>query len=156
VAGELSEYVAAAAPDTIVLDADGSGVGSREVLGADGTTQVVTVLTRPPAAPGAVAVRWARGVNGAAALQVATQLAVANNMNLVVAPGGGRRGAAMAAGLARRGIAASDGPLPAGALLVAAADDGSDGAHLTVLAGSNEGSDDLDQWVEALDERRIL
>jgi hypothetical protein len=172
VAGELPGYVAAATPDTIVLGAGvpgsgmpGSGMpgsgapdagGSfRAVLGADGTTQLVTVLRPPPAAPGSVAVRWARGANGEAAVQVATQLAVANRLNLVIVPGGGRR-AAVAAGLTRRGVTASDGPLLPGALLVAASDDGCEDAHLAVLAGSKEGSDDLDQWVQALDERRIL
>jgi Kef-type K+ transport system membrane component KefB len=151
VTAELPGYVAAAAPDTIVL---GPGRNSPELLGADGTTQLVMVLGGLPEAPDTVAVRWARGLEGAAALQVAAQLAVANRLHLVMTPGGGRRAAA-AADLTRRGIAASDGPPPAGALLVAAADDGSEGAHLAVLAGSKEGSDDLDQWAPALDGSRI-
>ncbi len=72
----------------------------------------------------------------------------------MVTPGGGRR-ASVAADLAKRGLAASDGPTPAGALLVAAAEDtvatkDGGGPHLAVLAGSKEGSDDMDQWVEAL------
>jgi Kef-type K+ transport system membrane component KefB len=149
VAAELAGYVAAAVPDTIVRDPAG---GSCEALGADGTTQLVTVLRRPPESPDTVGVRLARGGNGEAALQVAAQLAVANQLNLVVIPGGGRR-AALAADMRRRGVRASDGPLPDGALLVAAADDGDD-AHLAVLAGSKEGSDDLDQWVQALGGRR--
>jgi Kef-type K+ transport system membrane component KefB len=150
VTAELPGYVAAAAPDTIVLRA---GRNSRELLGADGTTQLVTVLGDLPETPDTVAVRWARGPHGAAALQVAAQLAVANGLHLLITPGGGRRAAA-AADLTRRGIAASDGPPPAGALLVAAADDGED-AHLAVLAGSKEGSDDLEQWVQALDGSRM-
>ena len=150
VAGELSEYVAAAAPDTIVLGQNGV---SRADLGADGSTQLVTVLGPPPAAPGAVAVRWARGADGAAAVQVAAQLAVAGQLSLIVAPGGGRR-ATVAASLARHGVPASDGPPPDGALLVGPAGDA--GAHLSVVAGSREASDDMDQWVAALDERRIL
>jgi Kef-type K+ transport system membrane component KefB len=152
ITGELPGYVAAAAPDTIVLGPDGT---SRAALGAGGTTQLVTVLGRPPQAPGAVAVRWARGADGAAAVQVAAQLAVAGQLSLVVAPGGGRR-ASVAAALARHGVAATDGPAPDGALLVAAAGDGGGDVHLAVVAGSKEGSDDLDQWVEALEERRIL
>ncbi len=151
VAGELPGYVAAAEPDTIVAGSNGV---PRPELGADGTTQIVTVLRDPPDAPAAVAVRWARGAHGDAALQVGTQLAVAYRLNLVVTPGGGRR-ASVAADLAKRGLAASDGPTPAGALLVAAAEDtvatkDGGGPHLAVLAGSKEGSDDMDQWVEAL------
>jgi hypothetical protein len=38
---------------------------------------------------------------------------------------------------------------------VAAAGSGSD-AHLTVVAGNKEGSDDLDQWVQTLDRSRML
>ena len=147
VAGELPAYVAGAEPDTIVQGLNGN---SRDTLGADGTTQLVTVLRALPEAPSAVAVRWARGPNGAAALQVAAQLAVANRLDLVITAVGGRRGS-VAADLARRGIAASDGPPPAGALLVAAADDTGAEAHLAVCAGSKEGSDDLDFWIEALD-----
>jgi hypothetical protein len=85
---------------------------------------------------------------------VATLLAVANQLSLVLTPGGGRA-AAVAAGLARRGLAACAGPPPPGALLVAAAGSGGD-AHLTVVAGNKEGSDDLDQWVQTLDRSRML
>jgi Kef-type K+ transport system membrane component KefB len=149
ITAELPGYVAAAGPDTIVRDSAG---GPGEVLGAGGTTQVVTVLRRPPESPGTVGVRWARGGNGEAALQVGAQLAVANQLDLVLVPGGGRR-AALAADLSRRGVRASDGPLPDGALLVAAAGDGDD-AHLSVLAGSRESSDDLDEWAQALGGKR--
>jgi len=151
VTAELPGYVAAAAPDTIVL---GPSRNAREALGTDGTTQLVTVLGELPEAPNTVAVRWTRGLHGAAALQVAAQLAVANQLGLVITPGGGRSSSA-AADLTRRGVAASDGPPPAGALLVAAADDGGEDVHLAVLAGSKEGSDDLDQWVQALDGSRM-
>jgi len=67
----------------------------------------------------------------------------------VLTPGGGRA-ATVAAGLAKRGLPACAGPPPPGSLLVAAAGPGSD-AHLAVVAGSKEGSDDLDQWVRTLD-----
>ncbi len=153
VAGELPGYLAAAEPDTIVAGLNGA---LRPELGTGGTTQIVTVLRDLPGAPTAVAVRWARGSDGDAALQVGTQLAVANRLNLVVTPGGGRR-ASVAADLAKRGIAASDGPGPAGSLLVAAAGDAvasegrGDRPHLAVLAGSKEGSDDMDRWVETLE-----
>jgi hypothetical protein len=151
IAAELPGYVAAAKPDTIVL---GPGGTPRETLAADGTVQLVTVLRSLPEAPGAVAVRWTRGEGGAAALQVAAQLAVANRLKLVISPGGGRR-AGLAAELTRDGIAASDGPPPAGAIVVAAAAD-SDEAHLAVLAGTREDGSDLDQWVRDLDKSRLI
>ena len=150
VAAELPGYVGAAEPDTIVLR---PGSAPPEALTADGATQLVTLLREPPATPSAVAAQWARGANGAATVQVGAQLAVTGRLNLVLSPPGGRR-AGLAAGLARRGIPATDGPPPDGALLVAAAGTG-DGAHLTVLAGTREGSDDLGQWVQALEGSRL-
>ena len=152
IAAELPGYVAAAEPDTIVL---GPGGTARETLAADGTVQLVTVLRSLPEAPGAVAVLWTRGEGGAAAVQVAAQLSVADRLKLVISPGGGRR-AGLAAELTRDGIAASDGPPPAGAIIVAAAADSSGDAHLAVLAGTREASDDLDQWVQDLDRSRLI
>ena len=73
----------------------------------------------------------------------------------LISPGGGRR-AGLAAELTKDGIAASDGPPPAGAVVVAAAADSSSDAHITVLAGTREGSDDLDQWVQDLDRSRLI
>jgi K+:H+ antiporter len=144
---ELPGYVAAAEPDTIVL---GPGGTSRETLAADGAVQLVTVLRSLPDAPAAIAVWWTRGESGAAAVQVATQLAVAHRLKLVISPAGGRR-AGLATGLTRDGIAASDGPPPSGSIVVAAAaDDGGD-PHLTVQVGTRETSDDPDQWVQDLD-----
>ena len=152
IAAELPGYVAAAKPDTIVL---GPGGTSRETLAADGTIQLVTVLRSLPEAPGAVAVLWTRGEGGAAAVHVAAQLSVADRLKLVISPGGGRR-AGLAAELTRNGIAASDGPPPAGAIIVAAAADSSADAHLAVLGGTREASDDLDQWVQDLDRSRLI
>ena len=151
IAAELPGYVAAAEPDTIVL---GPGGTSRGTLAADGAVQLVTVLRSLPEPPGAVAVLWTRGKDGAAAVQVAAQLAVADRRKLVISPGGGRR-AGLAAELTKDGIAASDGPPPAGAVVVAAADSSGD-AHIAVLAGTREGSDDLDQWVQDLDRSRLI
>jgi Kef-type K+ transport system membrane component KefB len=151
IAAELPGYVAAAEPDTIVL---GPGGAPHEPLAADGAVQLVTVLRSLPAAPGAVAVLWARGAGGEAAVRVAAQLAVADRLKLVISPGGGRR-AGLAAELARDGIAASDGPLPAGAIVVTPAADRDD-AHIAVLAGTREGSDDLNQWVQDLDRSRLI
>jgi hypothetical protein len=113
IAAELSGYVAAAEPDTIVL---GPGGTSRETLAADGAVQLVTVLRSLPEAPSAVVALWTRGEGGAAAVLVAAQLAVADRLKLVISPAGGRR-AGLAAELTRDGIAASDGPPPAGQLL---------------------------------------
>ena len=152
IAAELPGYLAAAAPDTIVL---GPGGTSRETLAAQGAVQLVTVLRSLPEAPAAVAVLWTPGESGAAAVQVATQLAVADRLKLVISPAGGRP-ADLAAELTRDGIAASDGPPPARAIVVAAAADSSGDAHLTVLAGSREDCGDLDRWVKNLDRRRLI
>ena len=152
IAADLPGYLAAAAPDTIVL---GPGGTSRETLAAQGAVQLVTVLRSLPEAPAAVAVLWTPGESGAAAVQVAAQLAVADRLKLVISPAGGRP-ADLAAELTRDGIAASDGPPPARAIVVAAAADSSGDPHLTVLAGSREDCGDLDQWVKNLDRRRLI
>jgi len=138
--------VAAAEPDTIVL---GPGRTIRETLAADGAVQLVTVLRRMPEAPSAVATLWTPGERGAAAVLVAAQLAVADRLKLVISPPGGRS-ADLAAELTRDGIAASDGPPPAGATVVAASADSGGDAHLTVLAGTRQAGGDLDQWVKDL------
>ncbi len=151
IATELSDYVATVKPDTIVLGPTGL---FRETLAVDGTVQLVTVLRSLPDTPAAVAVLRTRGESGAAAVQVAAQLAVADQMRLVISPAGGRR-AGLAAGLTRDGIAASDGPPPSGSIVVAAAADHGD-PHLLVRAGIREGSDDLDQWVQDLDTSRLI
>ena len=87
IAAELPGYLAAAAPDTIVL---GPGGTSRETLAAQGAVRLVTVLRSLPEAPAAVAVLWTPGESGAAAVQVAAQLAVADRLKLVISPAGGR------------------------------------------------------------------
>jgi Kef-type K+ transport system membrane component KefB len=152
ITAELPGYVAAAEPDTIVL---GPGGTFRETLAADTTVQLVTVLRSPPEVPSAVAVLWTRGEAGAAAVLVAAQLAVADRLKLMISPAGGRR-ASLAAELTRDGIAASDGPPPSGAIVVAAAADSTGDVHLTVRAGTREASDDLDQWVQDLDKSRLI
>jgi Kef-type K+ transport system membrane component KefB len=152
IAAELPGYAAAAEPDTIVL---GPGSPIRETLAADGAVQLITVLRPLPEAPGAVAALWTRWEDGAAAVLVAAQLAVADRLKLVISPAGGRR-ASLAAGLTRDGIAASDGPPPSGAIVVAAAADSSGDAHLTVRAGTREASDDLDQRIQDLDRSSLI
>jgi hypothetical protein len=85
-----------------------------------------------------VAVYSGHGADAAAALNVATQLAAARHLPLVLAGADGRRGRSGLADLTQRGIQASSGPPPADALIVAGEDGAATGAHLTVRAGSGE------------------
>jgi Kef-type K+ transport system membrane component KefB len=156
VRAELPGYVAAARPGTVVLRPGG---GRQDALGADGTTQLVYVLRPLPPDAGAAVARLARGSDGDAAVQVAAQLSVAGGLDLVLAPSG-RPATSIAANLRKRGLRVRTGAEPAGGILIAAADAGvadgheppaSDGAHLAVVAGTNEASDDMDHWVQALD-----
>jgi hypothetical protein len=143
VAGELSAYVVAAEPDTIVLDSrhDAYEDQAYTAIRADGRTRLVTASGPVPEAPSAVAVYSGHGADAAAALNVATQLAAARHLPLVLAGGDGRRSRSGVADLTHRGIQASTGPPPEGALLVVG-DDGATAvateAHLTVRAGSTE------------------
>src|SRR5215472_7637569 len=161
VAAELPGYVAAADPGTVVLRA---GSGEQGSLHADGSTQLVYLLRALPSAPTAVAVRAARGADSEAAVQVAAQVAVASGLDLLLTPAG-RTTASLAADLGKRGLRATAGAEPAGAIVVipAAELDQPDGqepaagwsrggdVHLAVVAGTNEASDDMDHWVRALD-----
>ena len=161
VSAELPGYVAAADPGTVVLR---PGSGPVEALGANGATQLVYVLRPLPAAPAAAVVRWARGADGEAAVQVAAQLSVASGLDLVVTPSG-RQATSVAADLRKRGLPARSGTEPAGGIVVApvsgleqadgheppAAGGHDSDVHLAVVAGTNEASDDMDQWVQALD-----
>ena len=169
VSAELPAFIAAAEPDTIVLRHGSTDQGT---LSADGATQLVYVMRPMPAAPPAAVARWTRTADGEAAVQVAAQLSVASGVDLVLTPAG-RPGASLAASLVKRGLAARAGAQPAGAIVVAPADGvtgiaasaagnasaaGSATAtgsvsdvHLAVVAGTNEASDDMDQWVQALD-----
>lgn len=189
VAAELPGYIAAADPDTVVLH---QGVAPLSDLSDGGKAQLVVLIKPLPEAPAAAVARLAKGADTEAALQVATQLAVADGLDLVLVPPG-RTATARVGDLGKRGIVARAGTEPAGSLLVAPADlalgvpvaaavgavatitgvNGSDGAaeaaqasdgdensgmalsdgdiHIAVVAGSNEASDDMDQWVEALD-----
>jgi Kef-type K+ transport system membrane component KefB len=143
VAGELSAYVTAADPDTIVLDSSHDPYEDQAyaAIRTDGRTRLVTASGPIPDAPTAVAVCAGHGADAAAALNVATQLAAARHLPLVLTGADGRRTRSGLAELTHRGIRASSGPPPDGALLVT----GEDGAapvtavaHLTVRAGSAE------------------
>jgi hypothetical protein len=141
VAGELPGYVAAAEPDTIVLGADhpAGQDDAYAAIRADGRTRLVTAGGSPPGAPGAVAVYPGHGPDGAAARDVATQLAAARHLQLVLAGPEGRRSRSGVAELNHRGIQASSGPPPEGSLVVAGEDGGAAAeVHLTVRAGSGE------------------
>ena len=144
---ELSDYLLAADPQTVVL---AGGTGPAGVLSSGGATQVVEVLRPLPAAPAAVAVRLARGPDGDAAVQVGAQLAKSSGLGLVLTPAG-RSASALAADLSKRGIRATAGSEPDGAIVVGPAGEGAGGVHVAVVVGSSEASDDLDQWTGALD-----
>jgi Kef-type K+ transport system membrane component KefB len=142
VAGELSAYVMAAEPDTIVLDSGHAAYEDQAyaAIRADGRTRLITASGPVPDAPSAVAVYSGHGGDASAALNVATQLAAARHLRLVLVGADGRRGRSGLADLTHRGIQASSGPPPEGALLVAGEDGAAAaaGAHLTVRAGSAE------------------
>ena len=143
VVGELSAYVMAAEPDTIVLDSghDAYEDQAYAAIRAEVRTRLITVSGPVPDAPSAVAVCSGHGGDAAAALNVATQLAAARHLPLVLAGADGRRGRSGVADLTHRGIRASSGPPPDGALLVTGEDGAgaiTAGAHLTVRAGSSE------------------
>jgi hypothetical protein len=109
---------------------------------------VYVLRSLPAAAPAAVA-RWVRSADGDAAVQVAAQLSVAGGLDLVLAPAG-KAGTSLVADLTKRGLAARVGEPPPGAIVVGPAEDDGE-VHLTVVAGTKEASDDMDQWVHALD-----
>jgi Kef-type K+ transport system membrane component KefB len=143
VVGELSAYVMAAQPDTIVLDAGHESYEDTAyaAIRSDGRTRLVTVSGPVPSLPSAVAVYSGHGGDAAAALNVAAQLAAARHLSLVLTGAEGRRGRSELAELTHQGIQARSGPPPEGALLVIGEDGAAavaGGAHLTVRAGSSE------------------
>jgi len=147
VAGELAGYVAAAEPDTLVLDSghDPREDQAYESIRADGRTRLVSSRAPGPGAPSAVAVYAGHGPDAAAALDVAAHLATARHLDLVLAGGEGRRIRGDVAELISKGILASSGPPPEGSLLVASEEGAAavvTGVHLTVRAGSSEDIDD--------------
>jgi Kef-type K+ transport system membrane component KefB len=145
VPGELSAYVAAAEPDTIVFDAghDPFEAQAYAAIRADSRTRLIVASGPWPTAPSAVAAYTGHGGDASAALSVATQLAAARHLPLVLSGGAGRRNRSGAAELARRGIQVSSGPPPEGSLIVVGEDGAPDAvAHLTVRAGSSEDIED--------------
>jgi len=165
VAVEFPGYITAADPDTIVLH---RGAASPADLSPGAKAQVV-LLNRPlPAHPAAAVAYCTRGADSDAAVQVAAKLAVTGGVGLVLTPPG-RQAGSRVSDLVKRGLPASAGTAPYGSVVVGAADlpvangsslagedNGDIDLHIAVVAGSNEASDDMDQWVEALDGQKLL
>ncbi|MDR2985111.1 MAG: cation:proton antiporter [Nocardiopsaceae bacterium] len=160
VRAELPGYVAAANPGTVVLRG-----GQSDALGAYGATQLVYLLRTLPAEPGAAVARVTRGPDGDAAVQVAAQLSVGSGLDLVLTPSG-RAATSVAESLSNRGLRVRAGNEPADGIVIApvagtdadspetvTADGRVGDVHLAVVAGTSEASDDMDNWVEALDLR---
>ncbi len=178
VAAELPGYISAADPDTIVLC---RGAASPGELSPNAKAQVVMLSKPLPERPSAAVAYCTRGPDSDAALQVAAKLAVTDRIGLMLTPSGrpangrvadlAKRGLTATTGTPPAGSVVV-GPadllaLPAGANAMvpepraaapAAAgtrsvrhDSGDVDLHVAVIAGSNEASDDMDQWVEALD-----
>jgi K+:H+ antiporter len=142
VPGELPGYTAAVEPDTIVLGAahDPRLAEAYAAIRADGRARVVIAPAPLPGVPSAVTVRPGPGAHGSAALDVATRLAAARHLPLVLTGPDGRRSRGGVVELSQRGIRASSGPPPEGALVVAAQNGAATaaGVHLAVQAGTNE------------------
>jgi len=147
VSGELAAYIAAAEPDTLVLDTghDASQDLAYVAIRAEGRTRLVSSRAPGPSEPSAIAVYAGHGPDAAAALDVAAHLASARHLDLVLVGGEGRRSRSDVAELTSKGIHASSGPPPEGSLLIASEEGAAavvTGVHLTVRAGSSEDIDD--------------
>jgi Kef-type K+ transport system membrane component KefB len=147
VPGELASYVAAAEPDTLVLDYGHEAYEDQAyaAIRAESRTRLVSSRAPGPTEPSAVSVYAGHGANAAAALDVAAHLATARHLELVLVGGEGRRIRSDVAELTSRGIHASSGPPPEGSLLVASEEGAAavvTGVHLTVRAGSGEDIED--------------
>ena len=150
-AGELASYVAAAEPDTLVLDYahEADEDLAYEAIRADSRTRLVSSRAPGPTEPSAVSVYSGHGADAAAALDVAAHLATARNLDLVLVGGEGRRSRGDVAELTSKGIHASSGPPPEGSLLVASEEGAAavvTGVHLTVRAGSGEDIEDRPEF----------
>ncbi|HET7018916.1 MAG TPA: cation:proton antiporter [Streptosporangiaceae bacterium] len=180
VAAELPGYVGAADPDKIVMYRDAAPISELSNEGRVQIVVLVKPLPEAPTAAVAQWVRGAdsdAALQVAGELSVAWHLDLvltpAGRQTTTRASDLTKRGLAATVGDSPDGsvvVGPADALLavPAGAVAEAAAADGSDpvadlnGAapigsdgvvdvHIAVVAGSNEASDDMDQWVEALD-----
>jgi Kef-type K+ transport system membrane component KefB len=137
-AADLTRHVLTADPDLVVLP---TGVALRP---DDLLPRLVVRRPDGPAVPTAVAIRPAPGADGAAALQVAAQIATSRGLSLVLAGGHGRRERGTVAELVRHGIDVIAGEVPEGALVVGT--EGDLDAHLVVHGRPDEAGDDIDSW----------
>jgi hypothetical protein len=150
-AGELASYVAAAEPDTLVLDYahEADEDLAYEAIRSDSRTRLVSSRAPGPTEPSAVSVYSGHGADAAAALDVAAHLATARNLDLVLVGSEGRRIRSEVADLTSKGIHVSSGPPPEGSLLVASEEGAAavvTGVHLTVRAGSGEDIEDRPEF----------
>ncbi|MEV0753155.1 cation:proton antiporter [Streptosporangium sp. NPDC050280] len=149
VAGELPGLASGARPDLLVLPADVPGYAGMR----DGATcRVVTVAVPVPpsafeqAGPGSEPVAVHYGPGGDAAAHVALDLATLWGRPLVVI--GGNRASALAKRLAKLGVEATSGPVPEGALVVAA-DTANVPEDVHLLVRAEQDPDPVD-WAEAV------
>lgn len=137
-AADLTRHIFNADPDLVVLPA---GV---ELTADDMLPRTVVQRTPAPVGAPTIAVYQHAGAGGAAALQVATQLAATRGVPLVVAGGQGRRDRGILAELTRHGITVSAGDVPADALLVGV--DADEGVHLVVRSRPDDEAEAVDAW----------
>ncbi|MFN2519358.1 MAG: cation:proton antiporter [Jatrophihabitantaceae bacterium] len=146
VPGDLTRHVLNAEPDLVLLTT------STELAPHDLLPRTVVRRTDGPAVATAVAVYQQHGADGAAALQVAAQLAVSKGLQLVLAGGHGRRDRSALAELSKHGIDVNAGEVPDGALVVGNAADAD--AHLIVHARPDEAADNIDEWASLVSAER--
>jgi hypothetical protein len=144
---DVLAQIAASVPSTVMVHAARPGLAA---IRAAVTGRLVIVGSGPVAPPSVVAVRWRK--DSAAALEVATAVAVARGLPLVIDDGKrpGRRATAMAAELTEYGVSASAEVAPADALVVAAdaeEDEPPAGARVAVRAAKDAQVRPVAQWV---------
>lgn len=137
---DLTRYVVTAEPDLVVL------TGSVELAPHELMPRIL-VHGAEPAAVTAVAVPATHDSGGDAALQIAAQLAVGRGLPLVLL-GGGRRERGIAAELVKRGLHASTGDVPEGALVVGSV--AGPTTHFVARARPDDEINDIDDWAGAL------
>ncbi|MEU8385139.1 cation:proton antiporter [Streptosporangium sp. NPDC048865] len=156
VAGELPGLASGAGPDLLVLPA---GLPGHAGVRDGATCRVVTVVAVPSSGPevpspfeGTGPVAAHHDVGGDAAAHVALILATSQGRPLVLTGGG--RASALARRLVRLGVEVTSGPVPQGALVVAAdTANAPEGAHLLVRA--EQDADPVD-WSGAVSALRTL
>ncbi len=128
-------------------DSDAALQVAAHLAAADGLDLVIAPAGRASSARVADLAR--RGVLATAGEQPAGSLLVAPADLVLAAPVAAVAGAAVAAAIGGNGAGTGNGAAAVNGELISS--NGSLDAHIAVVAGSNEASDDMDQWVEALD-----